>query len=241
MMETQPKQALGRLSNDAGVIKWYVIGGVLGVGALVAGLWYLSNKAKSVTQKVAEKESLTEGTPESLAKLLKIALEKWNVDEAVVFDVFSKISSKSQYQDVIKAYSRLTNDKRLNEDLEKGMDSAELRTLMATLDVKADRTSSQQTVKNLSKDYAKRLFNAIAGLNINGYGDAKEIISVFTEIPNLKILDDTKKEYRILAGQDLLEDISNEQAFMPFIGGAFSLFPYVSYDDQLKSLISLKK
>ena len=239
-MKTQPKQTLGKLSNNAGVVKWYVIGGVLVAGALVTGIWYLSNKAKSITQKVAEKESLTEGTPESLAKLLKVALENWNVDEAVVFDVFSKISSKSQYQEIIKAYSRLTNGKLLNEDLENGMNSTELRTLMATLDVKADRTSSPQTVKNYSKDYAIRLQNAIYGFGTRST-TSDVIISVFTEIPNLMILEDTKKEYRILTGKDLLEDISYETDFMPIIGAAFSVFPYVSYDDKLKSLIALKK
>ncbi|MBT1688882.1 annexin [Dawidia soli] len=118
-------------------LKNVAVGTLLATGT-ATGLFLVGRHFyRRIVSSTAQKHSLDEGDPATLAKQLKMAFENdnyfgWGSNEAAIFQVFNQLPSKTMYARVQKEYMNLYN-RNLNADLEDELSSDEYNQLITIL------------------------------------------------------------------------------------------------------------
>jgi hypothetical protein len=137
---SKQKTNTGQKIEDLKITLLYAL---LGAGTVAGTLWGASYLYHRLRKTKAQGQSLTEGSPATYAKQLKMAFENdnvlgWGTDEEQVFRVLTTIESQEAYKKVQKAYTDLYQ-RNLNADLEDELDSAEYNKAISILSSKKIR------------------------------------------------------------------------------------------------------
>lgn len=186
----------------------FIMGSAIGLGVI----GYLSYRAY-FTEK-AQKGSLTDGSPESLAKLLHMAFENdtafgLGTDVKAIRSVMVGIKSKAEMLKVYKAYQQAYHEnlyKRMEEELQ----STEYNEMIQILAGKPEKTGGPVSSVIYSA-WARRLyaaFNKTYGL-LPGT-DEEAVRAVGLELPNQKAFVYTGAVYQKLFGKPLMQELKAE-------------------------------
>jgi hypothetical protein len=186
----------------------WIIGGTLLVGAV--GYWaarkFLSNRA--------ERASLKEGSPESIAKLLKMAFENdlafgMGTNEEQVRSALRSIKSQAQWRKVQLKYKQMYH-RELNDALKDELSSSELMEMLFILAAKPEKEGGALPA-NIYDAWAGRFYAAF--LKVNGFissPDEAAIKAVALELPTQKALILSGVAYQKKYGGRLMEDLKKK-------------------------------
>jgi hypothetical protein len=179
----------------------------------VTGLAILG--AKLIRKKVSDKtdaKSFQDGTPETSAKLIKMAFDNdgwFGTDVKALRDTLSRVKSKDEMEKVRQAYDKEFNSS-LYRDMMKELQSTEYKEMMQIVEAKPAKPG-QPTNPNQYGAWAKRLkaaFDKMYGF-IPGTDEAA-IKAVFNEIPSQKAFVEVGKAYAKEYKANLIKDMKGE-------------------------------
>lgn len=230
-MKNKQRKELGLVNIDtAGLVKPILI--VIGIGIVGWGVYSVRKKNAYSQKKKIYNKSTESGTAENIAVRLRNAMGDFSygidwdgTDNKQIFEIFSvDIKTKKDYEAVQKAYKKLTQ-KELIDDLNNELKPSEVQKLLDIIAPKAESISKPETATDNSKKYAQDLKEAVYIDNWGKKTDVPKIFDTFDKIPNQSIFLKTKKEYTIITGKDLWEDLQNEWGlgFTPFWSSMYEL------------------
>ncbi|MBX3164685.1 MAG: hypothetical protein KF900_09395 [Bacteroidetes bacterium] len=193
----------------------YSVLAALGLGGLVL----LGKKAidRAVSNK-AHSKSFEDGTPETLAKQIKMAFENdgwWGTDTEALRRTLISIKSKDELNKVFKAYQKEYN-RNMYKDMSDELQASEYNEMLQIIAGKPEKTG-QAINANQYIAWAKRLkaaFDKTYGF-IPGT-DEKAIRAVFTEIPTQADYVQVGAAYYKAYGEDLTKALKSELEFWEY-------------------------
>ena len=193
--------------------------GSLGLGGF---FWWLGKKFyKDYKAKKADKQTLTDNTPENYAKRLQMGFENdglWGTNVEQVRQVFQEIPSKQVFKEVVSKYKDVTHGKELYADLASELTSSEYYEMQNILAAKPDKTG-QPNVFDLKRAtaIAKRIKAAfdytILGMPATDKGALKAALD---EIPSQYAFAMVKAEYEIMYSNKIEDDLNSELDIFDF-------------------------
>lgn len=194
----------------------------LGCITVLAGVYYFTKRA--VLNKAAlkaEDKSFTEGTPQTIAKEIKMAFENdgwWGTDTQRLREALMSLKSQEQWESVKteyeKLYSTVKTKASLIRDMSDELQSTEYKEMMQIVNSKPAKTG--QSVPHLAqwRAWAKRFKAAFD----KTYGflpgtDSDAIDALLNEIPTQQEYINTAVTYKQTYNQNLNDDLKGEAEF----------------------------
>lgn len=186
-----------------------------GLGGLI---WWGNRFIKNKVEDKAHSKSFEDGTPETIAKQLKMSFENdgyWGTDITRLRKVLSEIDSKQQLDKVFKAYKKEYH-RNLYEDLSDELQTSEYNEMLQIIAAKPLKVG-QAPSSNQYVAWAKRLKAAFDKTYAFIQGtDEPAIRAVFNEIPTqtdfIKVGAAYMKEY----GENLITALKGELEFYEY-------------------------
>jgi hypothetical protein len=176
--------------------------------AVVLGGRFIKNKIADKSQA----KSFEEGTPETLAKQIKMAFENdgyFGTDTKALRAVLTRIKSKTELDKVFKAYQKQFNS-NMYRDMSSELQSTEYNEMLQIMAGKPDRPGQKPTAVQF-KAWAKRLKAAFDKTYSFLPGTDEEAIrAVLVEIPSQAAFIGTGKAYYLEYNTHLLPDLKSE-------------------------------
>jgi hypothetical protein len=198
--------------TDGMSLKEKLIWSLLGAAGLT-GLIVFGRKLiiKKVEDKAHEK-SFEDGTPQTIAKQIKMAFENdgyWGTDVETLRKVMIEIKSKAHLKKVYDAYTKEYHN-NLYKDMSDELQTSEYKEMLQIIAAKPDK-EGQVPNTNQYTAWAKRLkaaFDKTYGF-ISGT-DEKAIKAVFSEIPTQSAFIQVGKAYNKEYGENLITALKSE-------------------------------
>src|SRR6476661_564270 len=175
--------------------------------AVIFGKKYIQNKIADKS----ESKTFVEGTPETLAKQIKMAFENdgyFGTDTKSLRTVLLKIENKAQLDQVFKAYQKQYQS-NMYKDMSDELQATEYNEMMQIMQGKPDKPGQAPTQVQYTA-WAKRLkaafdktFSFIPGT------DEPAIKAVFSEIPTQNAFINVGKAYFKEYGSNLITDLKS--------------------------------
>lgn len=218
-------------SNDEGMSLKTKIGLSLLSAAGLGGLIWLGNRfIKNKVEDKAHSKSFEDGTPETIAKQIKMSFENdgyWGTDIQKLRNVLIDINSKQQLNLVFKAYKKEYH-RNMYEDMSDELQSSEYNEMLQIMAAKPEKVGQAPT-SNQYIAWAKRLkaafdktYSFISGT------DEPAIKAVFNEIPTQTAFIQVGVAYKKEYGEDLITALKSE-------------LEYWEYPEYMKLIISKRK
>ena len=206
-------------SNHEGMSLKSKIGLSLLSAAGLGGLIWLGNRfIKNKVEDKAHSKSFEDGTPETIAKQIKMSFENdgyWGTDTEKLRKVLIEITSKQQLNLVFKAYKKEYH-RNMYEDMSDELQTSEYNEMLQIIAAKPEKIGQAPT-SNQYTTWAKRLkaaFDKTYGF-VSGT-DEVAIKAVFNEIPTqtafIKVGLAYKKEY----GENLITALQGELEYWEY-------------------------
>lgn len=189
-----------------------------GTVLITVGTFFLGRKiVRSLVSNREEKKTLTEDSPATYAKQIKMAFENdgwFGTDTEKLRVVLREIPSKQVLNKVASSYQKLYNSS-MYKDLSDELQSTEYNEMLAIINAKPDRIGKKgETTQLTSKNYtewAKRMKSAFD----KTYGpfpgtDEDAVKAVFTEMPTQTAFVETAKAYYKEYNSNMLDDLKSE-------------------------------
>ena len=190
-----------------------------GTVVVTVGTFFLGRKiVRSLVSNSEEKKTLTEDSPATYAKQIKMAFDNdgwWGTDTEKLRIVLREIPSKQVLNKVASSYQKLYNSS-MYKDMSDELQSTEYNEMLAIISAKPDRIGKkgQNTQQLTSKNYtewAKRMKAAFD----KTYGpfpgtDEDAVKAVFTEMPTQAAFVETAKAYYKEYNANMLDDLKSE-------------------------------
>ncbi len=170
---------------------------------------------KFIQKKIADKsesKTLIEGTPETLAKQIKMAFENdgyFGTDTKALRNVLQKISNKAELDKVFKAYQKQYQS-NMYKDMSDELQATEYNEMLQIMQGKSDKPGQAPTQVQFTA-WAKRLkaafdktYSFIPGT------DEPAIKAVFMEIPTQNAFINVGKAYYKEYSANLITDLKSE-------------------------------
>ncbi len=209
--------------TDRKIIRYAIyVGSALLVTSI--GYFFLRSNIRKRRRLKAEKETLSDNTPENFAKRFKMAFDNdglWGTDVEAVRRIFVQLPSREMFDKVAQKYWELTGSKRnLFEDLEEELTTSELYEMQSILTAKPQKSGQPLTSDAIKKQafmYARRL-NAAMNYKVLGMPatDEDAIRQVLTEIPNQRMWSLTSAAYGIEYGVPLAQELDEDLGYFDF-------------------------
>ncbi len=212
MQKPIPYKHTNEEENDGMSLKEKVIWTLLGAAGLT-GLVVLTRKViiKKVEDKAHEK-SFEDGTPQTIAKQIKMAFENdgyWGTDVETLRKVLTEIKSKAQLKKVYDAYTKEYHN-NLYKDMSDELQTSEYNEMLQIIAAKPDK-EGQAPTSNQYTAWAKRLkaafdktYSFIPGT------DEDAIKAVFSEIPTQNAFIQVGKAYNKEFGENIITVLKSE-------------------------------
>lgn len=160
----------------------------------------------------AHAKSFEEGTPETIAKQIKMAYENdgyWGTDTEALRRVLTNITSRDELDKVFKAYKKEYGS-NMYYDMSDELQSTEYNEMIQIIAAKPQRNGEAPTANQFTA-WAKRLKAAFD----KSYGflpgtDEEAIRAVFNEIPTQAAYINVGKAYYKEYGTNLTDDLNSE-------------------------------
>lgn len=199
-------------NNEGMSLKEKVIYSLL-AAAGVTGIIVLGKKLidKTVSNK-AHSKSFEDGTPETIAKQIKMAFENdgyWGTDTDALRRVLTNIKSRDELDKVFKAYKKEYHS-NMYENMSDELQTTEYNEMLQIIAAKPEKAGQAPTA-NQYNAWAKRLKAAFD----KSYGflpgtDEEAIKAVFNEIPSQAAYINVGKAYYKEYGANLTDDLKSE-------------------------------
>jgi hypothetical protein len=182
--------------------------------AIVFGKKFIQGKVADRS----ESKSFEEGTPETLAKQIKMAFENdgyFGTDTKALRLVLSKITNKMELDKVFKAYQKQYQS-NLYKDMSDELQSTEYNEMLQIIQGKPQRPGQKPSTVQFTA-WAKRLKAAFD----KTYGfmpgtDETAIKAVFTEIPTQNAFINVGKAYYKEFNANLITDLKSELEYWEY-------------------------
>lgn len=198
--------------NDEMSLREKVLWSVLGAAGLTGLAIVVKKFVINKIEDKAHEKSFEDGTPQTIAKQLKMAFENdgyWGTDVDTVRKVLTEIKSKAQMKKIFDAYTKEYHN-NLYKDLSDELQTSEYNEMLQIIAAKPDKEGQAPTVNQYSA-WAKRLkaaFDKTYGF-ISGT-DEKAIKAVFNEIPTQTAFIQVGKAYYKEFGENLITALKGE-------------------------------
>jgi hypothetical protein len=218
-------------SNNEGMSLKTKIGLSLLSAAGLGGLIWLGNRfIKNKVEDKAHSKSFDDGTPETIAKQIKMSFENdgyWGTDVEKLRKTLSDIESRQQLDTVFKAYKKEYH-RNMYEDMSDELQASEYNEMLQIIAAKPEKkgqapTSSQYVAwaKRLKAAFDKT-YSFIPGT------DEPAIKAVFNEIPTQSAFIKVATAYKVAYGEDLIAALKGE-------------LEYYEYPEYMKIITSKRK
>lgn len=198
--------------NEGMSLKEKVIYSLL-AAAGITGIIVLGKKIidKQISNK-AHSKSFEEGTPETVAKQIKMAFENdgyWGTDTDALRRVLTNIASRVELDKVFKAYKKEYHS-NMYENMSDELQTTEYNEMLQIIAAKPEKAGQAPTANQYTA-WAKRLKAAFD----KSYGflpgtDEEAIKAVFNEVPSQAAYINVGKAYNKEYGTNLTDDLKSE-------------------------------
>lgn len=201
--------------QETWTLKEKLIYSLIGI-VVVGGTMYIARKI--ILSRISDKEenkTFDDGSSATTAKQIKMAFENdgWlGTDTPALRITLRQISSKDEFNKVMKSYQKLYNSNLL-KDMSDELQSTEYNEMLQILAAKPQKKG--QVTSSVAYDaWAKRLKAAFD----KSYGflpgtDENAIVAVFNEIPTQSAFIQVALSYKKMYGTNMLEDLNSESEF----------------------------
>lgn len=188
---------------------------------VTVGTFFLGRKiVRSLISNTEEKKTLSEDSPATYAKQIKMAFENdgwFGTDTPKLRTVLREIPSKQVFGKVAASYQKLYSSS-IYRDMSDELQATEYNEMLSILNAKPDRIGKkgenvQQLTAKSYTEWAKRMKAAFD----KEYGifpgtDEDAIKAVFTEMPTQAAFLETAKAYYKEYNSNMLDDLKNEMS-----------------------------
>lgn len=187
---------------------WSVLGAAGVTGLAIVVKKFVINKIEDK----AHEKSFEDGTPQTIAKQIKMAFENdgyWGTDVDTLRKVLTEIKSKAQMKKIYDAYTKEYHN-NLYKDMSDELQTSEYNEMLQIIAAKPDKEGQAPTTNQYTA-WAKRLkaaFDKTYGI-ISGT-DEKAIKAVFNEIPTQTAFIQVGKAYYKEFGENLITVLKGE-------------------------------
>ncbi len=187
---------------------WSVLGAAGLTGLAIVVKKFVINKIEDK----AHEKSFEDGTPQTIAKQIKMAFENdgyWGTDVNTLRKVLTEIKSKAQMKKIYDAYTKEYHN-NLYKDMSDELQTSEYNEMLQIIAAKPDKEGQAPTTNQYTA-WAKRLkaaFDKTYGF-ISGT-DEKAIKAVFNEIPTQTAFIQVGKAYYKEFGENLITALKGE-------------------------------
>lgn len=204
--QTSQRESEGMSLKEKVIYSLLAAAGITGV--IVFGKKFID---KQISNK-AHSKSFEDGTPETLAKQIKMAFENdgyFGTDTNALRNVLTQINSKAELDKVYKAYQKEYHSS-MYKDMSDELQTTEYNEMLQIMAAKPEKTGQALTA-NQYVAWAKRLKAAFD----KSYGflpgtDENAIKAVFTEIPTQAAFINVGKAYNKEYGDNLIDALKSE-------------------------------
>ena len=212
-------------------VKEKILYTLVGVGGVVGLTWWGAHKIKKRTENKAQAKSFNDGSPQTIAKQMQMALNiaGWlPADTGEIRTILTNIKSKTELKSV---FDEFTNEfhRNMYQDMSTALNLSEYNEMLQIINGKPVTAGGQVPYLAQYNAWAKRLkeaFNKKYGF-IKGT-DEDAIKAVFNEIPTQTAFINVGKAYHTLYNANLITDLHSELEFY-------------EYPDYMKIITSKKK
>lgn len=163
--------------------------GIVATLLLGTGIYIVNKKYQKIIAKKSDLKSFNDGSPQTVAKQIKMAFENNNLpgtDLTKLRYLMSSLKSKDQWAKVVAEYNNQFHTNLL-QDMKKELESSEYDEMMFIKESKPQKDGQKVLKEVLYKNWAKRLKSAFDKTYSFLPGtDENAITAVFTEIPSQK-------------------------------------------------------
>ncbi|MBA2611310.1 MAG: hypothetical protein H0U95_05010 [Bacteroidetes bacterium] len=206
-------------SNNEGLsLKQKVGYSFLAAAGLTGLVWFGVKAIKNKVEDKAHSKSFDDGSPETIAKQIKMAFENdgyWGTDVTKIRQALIDLKSKEQLDKVFKAYKKEYH-RNMYEDMSDELQASEYNEMLQIIAAKPDKVG-QAPSTNLYKAWAKRLkaafdktYSFIPGT------DEPAIRAVFNEIPTQTDFIKVGAAYMSEYGQNLITALKSELEYWEY-------------------------
>lgn len=196
-------------SNTANIIRYGLAISI----ALGTGIYFLNRAIKKNKEKKSDTKSFEDGSPQTIAKQIRMALENSGVpgvDLVKLRYLMSSLKSKEQWNQIVQQYD---NQFQINlpKDMYRRLDASEYDEMMFIKESKPDKVGQKIAKDVLYKNWAKRLKSAFdKKYTVLPGTDEKAIKVVFTEIPTQNDFVQVGKAYQKEYKTNFIKDLKSE-------------------------------
>lgn len=228
--DTPPVITPSQQQQETWTLKEKLIYSLIGI-VVVGGTVYIARKI--ILEHISNKEenkTFDDGSSATAAKQIKMAFENdgWvGTDTIALRSAIQQISSREEFDKVLKSYQKLYNSNLLKE-MSDELQSSEYNEMLQILAAKPQKKG--QVPSSVANDaWAKRMKAAFdKSYSFLPGTDDNAIVAVFNEIPTQTAFIQVALAYKKLYGTNMLEDLKSE--------GEFG-----QYEDWMKIILSKAK
>lgn len=207
-----PVIAPSQKQQETWTLKEKLVYSLIGI-VVVGGTLYIARKIilNRITNK-EENKTLEDGSSATFAKQIKMAFENdgWaGTDTPALRTALQQISSKDEFNNVLKSYQKLYNSNLL-KDMSDELQSTEYKEMLQILVAKPQKKGQVPT--SVAYDaWAKRMKAAFdKSYSFLPGTDDNAIVAVFNEIPTQSAFIQVAFSYKKIFGTNMLEDLNSE-------------------------------
>ena len=190
----------------------------LGVGGVIGLTWWGTHKIKKSIENKAQAKSFNDGTPQTIAKQMQMALniDGWlPADTKAIRTILVGIKSKAELKTVFDAFTTEYH-RNMYKDMSKALSLSEYNEMLQIMQGKPDKLGQVPYLAQYNA-WAKRLKAAFD----KKYGfipgtDEDAIKAVFNEIPTQTAFINVGKAYNKLYSANLITDLKSELEFYEY-------------------------
>lgn len=184
-----------------------------------AGFYFINKAVKKQKAKKSDLKSLDDGSPQTIAKQIKMAFENDGLpgtDLEKLRYIMGSLKTKEQWKQVMTEYSNQFHSNLL-QDMKDELESSEYDEMMSIKESKPEKQGQVITKAVLYKNWARRLKSAFDKTYSFLPGtDEKAIKAVFMEIPTQKDFINTGKAYQIEYKSSFISDLKSELEYWEY-------------------------
>lgn len=205
--KTLPQEQLGMSLKEKigyGIVASIVLG---------ASIYFVDRTIKKQKAKKSDKKSFEDGSPQTIAKQIKMTFENDGLpgtDLEKLRFIISNIKSKEQWNQVLLEYSKQFSTNLL-QDMKEELQSSEYDEMLFIKESKPEKTGQGVSKNVLYRNWARRLKSAFDKTYSFFRGtDEKAIKAVFMEIPTQFDFIQMSKAYQLEYKSNFISDLKSE-------------------------------
>lgn len=184
-----------------------------------AGVYFIYREVKKSKEKKSDSKSFEDGTPQTIAKQIKMAFENDGypgTDLEKLRAIMLALKSKEQFKQVQDEYEKQFHTLLL-QDMKNELKSSEYDEMLYIKESKPDKAGGKVLLDTLYKNWARRLKAAFdKTYTIFPGTDEKNILAVFSEIPTQKAFIQTGLAYYRIYKANLITDLKSELEYWEY-------------------------